>query len=60
VFGIVTAILTPPLDSPIRTTLRQHANLVAYCDRITRRYFSSESESAVDDAAASRRATSRA
>jgi glutathione S-transferase len=39
VFGIVTAILTPPLDSPIRTVLQQHANLVAYRDRIMRRYW---------------------
>jgi glutathione S-transferase len=46
VFGIVTAILTPPLDSLIRTALRQHANLVAYCDRMTNRYFSGHPESA--------------
>jgi glutathione S-transferase len=47
VFGIVTAILTPPLDSPIRSALQQQANLVAYRDRITRRYFSGQSESAL-------------
>ena len=40
-FGITTAILTPPLHSPIRTALRQRANLVSYGDRITRQYFSS-------------------
>jgi glutathione S-transferase len=51
VFGIVTAILTPPLDSPIRTALRQHANLVAYCDRITRQYFSGQPEAVVYDVA---------
>jgi glutathione S-transferase len=56
VFGIVTAILTPPLASPIRTALQQHANLNAYCDRMTRRYFSAPPESSCqDDAAAGRR-----
>src|SRR5216683_2254223 len=40
VFGIVTSILTPPLNSPIRGAMQRHANLVAYCDRITRQYFS--------------------
>jgi glutathione S-transferase len=44
-FGIITAILTPPLDSPIRTAMHQHANLVAYRDRITRQYFSGQSAS---------------
>jgi glutathione S-transferase len=44
-FGIVTAILTPPLASPIRTAMQRHSNLVAYCDRITRRYFSEPSAS---------------
>jgi len=39
VFGIVTAILTPPLKSPLRTAIARHANLVAYRDRLTRRYF---------------------
>lgn len=47
VFGIVTAILTPPLDSPIRSALQQQANLVAYRDRITRRYFPGQPESAL-------------
>jgi glutathione S-transferase len=40
VFGIVTSILTPPLHSPIRGAMQRHANLVAYCDRITNQYFS--------------------
>ncbi len=39
VFGIVTSILTPPLNSPIREAMQRHANLVAYCDRMTRQYF---------------------
>jgi hypothetical protein len=43
VFGIVAAILTPQLNSPIRTAMQQHANLVAYCDRITSQYFSGQS-----------------
>lgn len=41
-FGIVTSILTPPLDSPIRTAIEKRANLVAYRDRITCRYFSDQ------------------
>ena len=44
-FGIVTAILTPQLNSPIRTAMQQHANLVAYRDRITKQYFSGPSAS---------------
>jgi glutathione S-transferase len=39
VFGIVTAILTPQLDSPIRAAMKNHANLVAYRDRLTSRHF---------------------
>jgi glutathione S-transferase len=39
VFGIVTAILTPPLESPIRAAMKNHANLMAYRDRLTGRYF---------------------
>ena len=39
VFGIITAILTPPLESPLRSAIARHANLVAYRDRLTRRYF---------------------
>jgi len=40
VFGIVTSILTPPLDSPLRAAMLRQANLVAYRDRITDKYFS--------------------
>jgi glutathione S-transferase len=39
VFGIVTSILTPPLDGPLRTAMLKHANLVAYRDRLTRQFF---------------------
>jgi glutathione S-transferase len=46
-FGIVTAILTPPLELPIRRAMQQHGNLVAYCDRITSRYFSGRSASSM-------------
>ena len=40
VFGIVTSILTPPLDSPLRASMQQHTNLIAYRDRITKKFFS--------------------
>ena len=39
VFGIVTAILTPPIESPLRAAMATHANLVAYRDRLTRQFF---------------------
>jgi glutathione S-transferase len=39
VFGIVTSILTPPLDGALRTAMQKHANLVAYRDRLTRQFF---------------------
>jgi glutathione S-transferase len=39
VFGIVTSILTPPLDSALRIAMQKHANLVAYRDRMTRQFF---------------------
>jgi glutathione S-transferase len=39
VFGFVTSILTPPLDSPMRTAAMAMANLVAYRDRLTTQYF---------------------
>jgi glutathione S-transferase len=42
VFGIVTAILTPPLESPIRAAMQKHANLVAYRDRVTSQFFSEQ------------------
>jgi glutathione S-transferase len=39
VFGIVTSILTPPLDVTLRAAMGKHANLVAYRDRLTRQFF---------------------
>jgi len=39
VFGLVTSILTPPLDTKLRPAMQKHANLVGYRDRLTRRYF---------------------
>jgi glutathione S-transferase len=39
VFGIITAILTPPIESPLRAAMATHANLVAYRDRLTRQFF---------------------
>jgi glutathione S-transferase len=40
VFGIVTSTLTPPLESPLRASMQQHANLIAYRDRISKKFFS--------------------
>ena len=45
-FGIVTSILTPALDSPLRTAMLQHANLVAYRDRVTDQYFTDRAPTA--------------
>jgi glutathione S-transferase len=42
VFGIITSILTPPIESPLRAAMQSHANLVAYRDRVTGLYFSAE------------------
>ena len=53
VFGIVTSILTPPLNSPIREAMQRHTNLVDYRDRITSQYFAG-SRSAEADHAGSR------
>jgi glutathione S-transferase len=39
VFGFVTGMMTPPLDSPIIESGRRHANLLAYRDRVNARYF---------------------
>jgi glutathione S-transferase len=39
VFGIVTSILTPPLETAPKAAMRKHANLVAYRDRLTREFF---------------------
>lgn len=38
-FGIVEAILTPPLPIALRAAIAGRANLVAYRDRFARRYF---------------------
>ena len=38
-FGIVTSILTPPLKTALRPAMQKHANLVAYRDRVTGKYF---------------------
>jgi glutathione S-transferase len=38
-FGVVEAILTPPLPIALRGAIAGHANLVAYRDRFARRYF---------------------
>lgn len=43
VFGIVTAILTPQLDTPMRSAALRLTNLVAYRDRLTARFFASPS-----------------
>ncbi len=50
VFGIITAILTPPLKSPIRVAMERHANLVGYRDRITSQYFSGPTLAPADPA----------
>ena len=42
VFGIVTSILTPPLNSTVRDAIQRQAGLVAYRDRMTNRYFLDE------------------
>ena len=39
VFGMVTAILTPPLDSPMRSAIAGRPTLVAYRDRLTELFF---------------------
>jgi glutathione S-transferase len=39
VFGIVTSIMTPSLESAVVTAARGHANLVAYCGRVADQYF---------------------
>jgi glutathione S-transferase len=40
VFGMITSILTPPLDTGLRSAIQRHRNLVAYRDRLTAAYFS--------------------
>jgi glutathione S-transferase len=39
VFGIVTSIMTPSLESAVVTAAKGHANLVAYCGRVADQYF---------------------
>src|SRR5260370_40085617 len=48
VFGIVTSILTPPLNSPIREAMQRHTNLVDYRDRITSQYFAGSRSAEAD------------
>lgn len=43
-FGMLAAILTPPLDMPLRAMGRRHRNLIGYCERITQRYFATAQE----------------
>jgi glutathione S-transferase len=52
VFGIVTAILTPPLESPLRSAMQKHANLAAYRDRVMDLYFSAQPDANLAQAAA--------
>jgi len=39
VFGLLDAILTPRLNTPLRAAMAARANLVAYRERFARRYF---------------------
>jgi glutathione S-transferase len=39
VFGMVSGLLSPLFDSPIRVAAESHPNLRGYCDRILGRYF---------------------
>jgi glutathione S-transferase len=38
-FGFVTSILTPPLDSALRTSMSERENLVSYRDRLALQFF---------------------
>lgn len=38
VFAGLFNILVPPMDSPPKTELKTHENLVAYCDRFVKRF----------------------
>jgi glutathione S-transferase len=40
VFGMVAALMTPVLESPVIDAARAHSNLASYRDRIMRQYFS--------------------
>jgi glutathione S-transferase len=50
VFGIITSVLTPPLESPLRDAMSKHRNLVAYRDRVAHRYFAAQEHSPVSPA----------
>jgi len=39
VFAFVASFLAPVFETPIRTAVERHANLIGYRDRILRRYF---------------------
>jgi glutathione S-transferase len=39
VFGMTAGALAPIFDSPLARSARSHKNLVAYCDRMMRRYY---------------------
>jgi glutathione S-transferase len=39
VYGVLANILYVPLDTPLQQTLKQHVNLVAYCERIKSTYY---------------------
>jgi glutathione S-transferase len=41
--GMTAAILTPFFESPLRRRAESHANLVAYCNRMMRQYYSKDS-----------------
>jgi glutathione S-transferase len=48
VLGFVNSILTPPLESTLRTSMGRRANLVSYCDRLTRQFFSASRNGGID------------
>jgi glutathione S-transferase len=39
-FGMAASILAPFFEAPLRNRAESHANLVAYCDRMMRQYYS--------------------
>ena len=48
VFGFVTSILTPPLESALRMSMQKRANLVSYCERLTFQFFPTRSGAGVN------------
>jgi len=38
-FALVAGVLTPFFDSPLRRSAQRHSNLVAYTDRMMRRFY---------------------